>query len=153
MPLWRNIDLIAREPAAQPPSFGDAQRFAEGIAARLGIIADDYVQPAFEDPADRMLKQGALPVNIDPGDPKIDDPQERARILRMFESQLTQPAGFVLPVQRWAAQAKSGWLSEVWRTRRGQVVPDPWRFPARIAPAAAVAALYRARGLSASGAG
>jgi uncharacterized protein (DUF2126 family) len=78
VPLWRNIALIAREAAVEPPSFGDAQRFAEDIAARLGI-ADDYVQPAFEDPADRVLKQGALPVNIDPADPKIDDPQERAR--------------------------------------------------------------------------
>jgi uncharacterized protein (DUF2126 family) len=128
VPLWRDIDLIAREPAAQPPSFNDAQRVAEGIAARLGIVPD-FVQPAFEDPADRMLKQGALPVNIDPSNPKIDDPEERARILRMFESQLTQPAGFVLPVQRWAAQSKPGWLSEVWRTRRGQLFLIPGDSP------------------------
>ena len=128
IPLWRDIGLIAREPAAPPPSVGDAQRFAEGIAARLGL-KPDYVQPAFEDPADRTQKQGALPVNIDPADPKIDDPEERARIRRMFENQLTQPAGFVLPVQRWAAQAKPGWLSEVWRTRRGQLFLVPGDSP------------------------
>src|SRR5664280_1238556 len=128
VPLWRDINLIARAPAAQPASAGDAQRFAVGIAARLGIMAD-FVQPAFEDPTDRMLKQGAVPVNIDPSDPKIEDPEERARILRVFEPHLTQPAGFVLPVKRWAARSKSGWLSEVWRTRRGQLFLIPGDSP------------------------
>ena len=76
-----------------------------GLPTRLGITAD-YVQPAYEDPADRMIKQGLIPDNIDPSDPKIDDPLERARILRLFDSHLAQPAGFVLPVQRWTAQAQ-----------------------------------------------
>jgi uncharacterized protein (DUF2126 family) len=128
VPLWKDIGLIASTPAAKPPSAGDAQRFAEGIAARLGITAD-YVQPAFEDPTDRMLKQGAVPVNIDPSDPKIEDPEERARIQRVVKPHLTQPAGFVLPVKRWAAQSKSGWLSEVWRTRRGQLFLIPGDSP------------------------
>ena len=46
------------------------------------------MQPAYEDPADRMLKQGLIPDNIDPSDPKIDDPLERARILSLFDSHL-----------------------------------------------------------------
>ena len=128
VPVWRDINLIARGPVGEPPSSGDAQRLAEGIAARLGIMAD-FVQPAFEDPVDRMLKQGALPANIDPGNPKIDDPEERAHILRMFDRHLTEPTGYVLPVQRWAAQAKPGWLSEVWRTRRGQLFLIPGDSP------------------------
>jgi uncharacterized protein (DUF2126 family) len=143
VPIWRNDSLIARETAAgqtslgQPslgepslgqPSFGDAQRFAEGIAARLGIMAD-YVQPAYEDPADRMLKQGLIQKNIDPSDPKIDDPRERARISSLSDSHLGQPAGFVLPVQRWTAQAKPGWVSEVWKTRRGQLFLIPGDSP------------------------
>ena len=110
----------------QSPS--QAQSFAEGIAARLGITAD-YVQPAFEDPADRMLKQGTLPENIDPSDPKLDDPMERARLLRLFDAHLTQPAGYVLPVQRWATQATPGWLSEMWRTAARPAIPDPGDSP------------------------
>ena len=91
VPIWRNESLIARETALQQLSPGDAQRFAEGIAARVGIMAD-YVQPAYEDPADRMLKQGLIPDNIDPSDPKIDAPVERARILNLFEL-APRPAG------------------------------------------------------------
>ncbi len=128
VPIWRDGALIAREAAAHEPSSEDAQRFAAAIAERLGIIAD-YVQPVYEDPADRMLKQGMIPANIDPADPKIDDPIERARILSLLDSQLTTPAGFVLPVQRWTAQAKPGWLSEVWQTRRGRLFLVPGDSP------------------------
>ena len=120
VPIWRDESLIAREAADHNPTVGDSQRLAEGIAGRIGIMAD-YVQPAYEDPTDRMLKQGLIPENVDPTDPKIDDPRERARILSLFDSNLSQPAGFVLPLSRGPALTKSGWLSERWRTRRGRI--------------------------------
>jgi uncharacterized protein (DUF2126 family) len=128
VPIWANAALIARETESRTLSVLDAQRFTEGIAERLGIKAD-FVQPAYEDPADRMIKQGFIPDNIDPSDPKIDDPLERARILRLFDSQLSQPTGFVLPVQRWMAQAQAGWLSELWKTRRGHLFLLPGGSP------------------------
>jgi uncharacterized protein (DUF2126 family) len=128
VPIWRNASLVAPEVPQQDTSLGDAQRFAEGVAARLGIMAD-RVQPAYEDPADRMIKQGLIPENIDPSDPKVDDPLERARILRLFDVHLGQPAGFVLPLQRWTAQAKPGWLSEVWKTRRDRLYLIPGDSP------------------------
>jgi uncharacterized protein (DUF2126 family)/transglutaminase-like putative cysteine protease len=128
VPIWRDQALITRETAARNASIGDARRFAEGVAARAGIMAD-YVQPAYEDPLDRMVKQGLIPDTFDPSDPKIDDPHERARILKLFDSHLTEPKGFVLPLQRWTAQAKPGWLSEIWRTRRGRLFLTPGDSP------------------------
>jgi uncharacterized protein (DUF2126 family) len=128
VPIWRDESLIAREEASDSLTAEDSRHLAEGIAAHLGIMTD-YVQPAYEDPTDRMLKQGLIPENIDPSDPKIDDPHERARILSLFDSHLSKPAGFVLPVQRWTAQAKPGWLSEVWRTRRGRLFLVPGDSP------------------------
>ena len=128
VPIWRDARLIAREAADHRPTVQDSQHLAEGIAAHLGIMAD-YVQPAYEDPADRMLKQGLIPENVDPSDPKIDDPHERARILGLFDSQISEPAGFVLPLQCWTAQAKPGWLSELWQTRRGRLFLVPGDSP------------------------
>ncbi|HEY6257210.1 MAG TPA: transglutaminase family protein, partial [Xanthobacteraceae bacterium] len=110
------------------PSDVEARRFTEGVAGRLGLAAD-FVQPAFEDPAERMLKEGELPANIDPSNPQIDDPNERARIMRAFERHLGKPAGYVLPVQRWAAQAKPGWVSEQWQLRRGRLFLAPGDSP------------------------
>jgi uncharacterized protein (DUF2126 family)/transglutaminase-like putative cysteine protease len=127
-PLWRNAELIAPETATRRLLADDAQRMTEAIAARLGI-APDFVQPVFEDPAERMLKQGELPENIDPSDPKIDDPVERDRIMRTFERHLAAPAGYVLPVQRWTAQAAPGWISEVWQTRRRRLFLVPGDSP------------------------
>src|SRR5262249_44086448 len=95
---------------------------------RLGVAAE-FVQPAFEDPAERMLKEGALPPHIDPSDPKIDDPDERASIMRRFERHLGKPAGYVLPGQRWAAKAAPGWISEVWKSRRGRLFLAPGDSP------------------------
>ena len=128
VPIWRNASLILRETASRQASIEDARHFAEGVAARAGLMTD-YVQAAFEDPLDRMLKQGLVPDNFDPNDPKIDDPHERARLLKLFDSELGTPKGFVLPLQRWTAQAKPGWLSEIWRTRRGRLFLVPGDSP------------------------
>jgi len=128
VPIWRNADLIERETAQRKLGLDDARRLIEGIAERLGLLPD-YIQPAFEDPAEHMIKEGALPDNIDPNNPQIEDPLERARIMREFERHLGEPAGFVLPVQRLNAQAGQTWLSEVWRTRRGRLYLIPGESP------------------------
>jgi uncharacterized protein (DUF2126 family)/transglutaminase-like putative cysteine protease len=127
-PIWRNAALIAGESSNYQPLADHALRFTQAIAARLGVDAD-YVQPAFEDPAERLLKQGELPENVDPDDPKIDDPLERDRIMRAFERHLGAPAGYVLPVRRWTAQAAPGWISEVWETRRRRLFLVPGDSP------------------------
>jgi uncharacterized protein (DUF2126 family) len=127
-PIWQNVALIASEGRAPTPSTDDAHRFSESLAHRLGVPAA-HVLPAFEDPADRMLKEGALPPNVDPADPKIDDPIERARIMREFERRLSAPTGYVLPVQRWNAPASAGWVSELWKLRRKRLFLVPGDAP------------------------
>jgi len=118
--MWHDADLIASSALRHEPTSDDAHNFGQKLAAKLGL-AEEFVQPAFEDPIEHMLKEGSLPPNIDPSDPKIDDAIERARIMRGFERQLSVPAGYVLPVQRWTAQSEPGWLSEVWQTRRKRI--------------------------------
>ncbi len=125
VPIWRDDRLIAREDSQRKFSTDDARAFAEGIAARLGLVAA-YVQPAYEDPADRLIKQGSGPDNIDPHAAEIG---KRARILKLSDSDLSEPAGFVLPLQQHRAPATPRWSSEMWRTRRGGLLLIPGDSP------------------------
>jgi uncharacterized protein (DUF2126 family)/transglutaminase-like putative cysteine protease len=99
-PIWHDAAHIASETAAARPRAEDAQRFAQALASRLGLDSA-YAQPAFEDPAERMLEQG----------------------------EPATPAGYVLPVQHWAAQGEQGWISEMWPTRRGNLFLMPGELP------------------------
>src|SRR5262252_2960722 len=127
-PIWQNAELIALEARENASNSDEAKRFTEDFASRLGLQVE-HVLPAFEDPADRMLKEGLLPPNVDPANPKIDDPIERARIMREFERNLSAPAGYVLPVQRWNTQHTSRWMSELWELRRGRLFLVPGDSP------------------------
>jgi uncharacterized protein (DUF2126 family) len=128
-PLWGDAELIA--------SFGDstttaviknAEELAEDLAVRLGV-EPDCVVPAYEDTAHWLVREGNLPVNVTPADPKIEEPEERARMVRTFERGLSTPTGFVLPVQRWNAQASPRWRSERWSLRRGKLFLAPGDSP------------------------
>ena len=64
----------------------------EGIAKRLGLDTG-YVMPAYEDSVHWLQKEAALPVNVDPGDSKLADPEERSRMARVFDEGLEQAQG------------------------------------------------------------
>jgi uncharacterized protein (DUF2126 family) len=129
LPVWRDPALIAPEGKDLAPTAGQAKSFIEGIAGRLGI-GRDHIIPAYEDPVRHMLREGEWPDNIDPANPKLDDPEERARIMREFNQRLTVPAGFVLPVQPQQAPATPNrWYSELWPLRRGHLFLIPGDSP------------------------
>ncbi|SFR07017.1 DUF2126 domain-containing protein [Poseidonocella sedimentorum] len=119
-PIWRNPELLAREDTDEDVGPEAAEALLKGIAAGLSVPQDN-VLPAFEDPAEWIVKESNLPENVTPENSKLTDPEERARIARVFERGLTTPAGYILPVQRAQAKAESAWLSEVWKLRRGKV--------------------------------
>jgi uncharacterized protein (DUF2126 family) len=128
-PIWRDPSLLAAEHVEHLADISDAERFAAQLAKRLDLD-DDFLMPAFEDAAHWVLKEGALPDNVDPLDPKLDDPEERARMVRAFDRGLTQPVGFVLPLQVWNAKAKDRrWRSEKWRLRRERLFLAPGDSP------------------------
>ncbi|MBY6242295.1 transglutaminase family protein [Methylosinus sp. Sm6] len=127
-PIWRDPELVTRIGAPSVPTAEDGERFIGDLSERLGL-GPRYVIPAYEDSAHWLLKEGSLPINVDPLDSKIDDAEERARMLRAFERGLSRPTGFVLPVQRWNALAERRWVSERWPLRRGKLFLMPGDSP------------------------
>ncbi|MBL8573709.1 MAG: transglutaminase family protein [Hyphomicrobiaceae bacterium] len=128
-PIWRNVDLIASEAGARPVGVAEAKLLIETLSDNLDI-GTDFVHPAYEDPALWVLKEAELPANVDPSNSKLEDPEARARMARVFERGLTTPTGFVLPVQRWNTAAKAArWVSEVWALRRGRLYLAPGDSP------------------------
>ena len=126
-PIWHRPDLIALRHASKPPEIEQAEELAQDVAERLGL-SPHYVTAAYEDTAFWLVREQQLPVNVDPTDSKIDDPEERTRIARTFDRGLKKPTGFVLPVQRWNAAA-TGWRSERWPLRRGKLFLVPGDSP------------------------
>ncbi len=126
-PIWSEPSLIATSMRGRPTG-ANAEEFAVEIATRLGL-APAYVQPAYEDVNYWLVREGELPVNVDPLDPKLDDPEERARFARVFERGLGKPTGYVLPIQRWNAASRPAWRSERWPVRRGKLFLLPGDSP------------------------
>nr|WP_246583508.1 transglutaminase family protein [Bradyrhizobium iriomotense] len=126
LPIWKNADLIAKIENPRRPEVRDAEAFMEGTAARLGLD-HGYIMPAYEDPAYWLQKEAELPINVDPSDSKLSDPEARARMARVFDEGLNTPRGFVLPIQRWNAPPR--WRSERWPLRRNHLFLMPGDSP------------------------
>jgi uncharacterized protein (DUF2126 family)/transglutaminase-like putative cysteine protease len=128
-PIWRDPSLIADEADDLKATPDQAGALLADLSERLGISAD-HVTPAFEDPAHWILKEAELPENVTPADSKLDDPEARARIARVFARGLSEPSGYILPVQRWQSQAtEKRWMSEKWPLRRGKMFLVPGDSP------------------------
>ena len=131
VPVWNDARLIATGTLDAPAAAvdeGDAERFLKKTAQMLGVDAD-FAQPVYEDAVEWIVREAQLPGNIAPTDPRLDDPEERARFMRTFQRGLTRSVGHVLPIQRWwqaaARQPLRKWRSERWKVRRGTLFAAP----------------------------
>jgi uncharacterized protein (DUF2126 family)/transglutaminase-like putative cysteine protease len=128
-PIWRDPDLIAGETAKTGATAESAGALLRHMADELGV-EPEMVMPAYEDPAEWILKEGRLPENVMPENSKLKDPEERARIATVFARGLNVPSGHILPIQRWQAQASGRrWRSEKWKLRRGHIFLVPGDSP------------------------
>ena len=94
----------------------NAQTFAEHLAQRLAVGPENLIA-AYEDPLIYIHKESQLPVNVDPIDNKLDDPEERERMRRVFSHGLGKPTGFVLPLQRVYEKDGPRWQTGLWMLR------------------------------------
>src|ERR1022692_1131448 len=121
-PIWVNPALIADEHARGGATDLESQRFLRGVAQRLGLdLRHEFA--AFEDVFHYLWRERRLPINVDPLDSKLDDPQERARLARVFSQGLERIAGHVLPIARDPSVER--WQSGSWflRPERCYLIP------------------------------
>ncbi len=145
VPIWRDPKLLADGTRRGANTAEDAVRFARELAQRLSVDPD-YVVPAYEDPWDGLRAEGKLPVNVEPSDRRLDDPDDRERLRRVLDRGLSTPAGAVLPLERVTGPRGPAWQSSLWmlRARHLTLIPGdsplgmrlpleslPWQSPER----------------------
>jgi uncharacterized protein (DUF2126 family) len=122
VPLWGSPQLTADESVDDEVQAESARRFLARIAETLGLPSS-YLFAAHEDAFYYLWRERRLPSNVDPLKSQLSDPQERARLARLFEQGLEQVVGFVLPLSRDPAGTQ--WQSSRWflRDERCYLVP------------------------------
>ncbi len=126
--IWRDEQWLADPAQPGKRTIAQAKKFTEALAKRLAADSD-HISAAYEDTGYYLWREGRLPINVDPTDPKLADPEERERISRVFERGLDQPVGFVLPLQRVTEGKRRIWQSGLWMLRAKHVFLAPGDSP------------------------
>ncbi len=120
-PVWADPALLA-DPDGEPGQ-ADAETaaaFARHLAGVLGVAAAG-VMPAYEDQPYFLMREGRLPANVVAEASHAKDPQERARLRRVFSQGLDAVVGIVLPLRRVGTGAARRWQTEAWQMREGKI--------------------------------
>ena len=110
VPVWENVDLVAKEETDYRVSADDSAVFIEALASRLGLDTKS-IMPAHEDSWYYLWKERRLPANVDPLKSHLEDELERARLARVFEQGLNKVIGHVLPIKREHNADGATWVS------------------------------------------
>jgi uncharacterized protein (DUF2126 family) len=112
LPIWHDDALIAdeRRPLNHGPT--EAERFAQRFAENAGV-GNRWLMPGYEDAYYYLWRERRLPFNVDPLKSNLADPEERARLMRVFGQGLQKVVGYVLPLSR----SEGGWKSGPWFLR------------------------------------
>ncbi len=126
-PIWLDERLSADDATDYGFTADDATEFAGTLATTLGIDPR-YAIVAHEDAWYYLWKERRLPTNVDPLKNKLDDPEERLRVAKVFEQGLGSPVGSVLPLRKTTGP-KPHWESGPWVLRQGNLFLTPGDSP------------------------
>ena len=115
IPIWKNQSLIAKE--ATDADAATMRRFAEALAQRLDLNTG-YVIPAYEDPWLALDEESRLPINIDPNNVDLKNPEVRSGLVKQLRAGLVTVKGFVLPLKAIDDQKEVVWQSSLWPLRQ-----------------------------------
>ena len=114
-PIWHNPALLDDESGNRGVTPEVAGVFLARVAEKLGL-KPEHIFAAYEDAFYYLWRERRLPGNVDPFKSKLEDPQERARLAKIFELGLDSVIGHVLPVTR--EMESSRWRTGPWFLRR-----------------------------------
>jgi uncharacterized protein (DUF2126 family)/transglutaminase-like putative cysteine protease len=121
-PLWEDDRLIADVGHDYGFTAVEAKLFIETLADHLGVQRD-FIRPSYEDIPYYLHREESLPVNVDPLDSRLDNPEERARLVDTFRRGLGAVVGYVLPLQY------GSWKSGPWPLRSAHMYLLPGDSP------------------------
>ena len=136
-PIWRNPERIAAEGEQTGATNEKAEALLGAIASELGVAPDlcraglrgSRPSGSSRRPICRRTSRRRIPSS------RI--PEARHRIARVFSRGLTEPSGYVLPVQRWQAKADGSALAQrEMEDPPRRAASRPRRQPGRLPPAA-----------------
>ncbi|MBK1719273.1 DUF2126 domain-containing protein [Thiocystis violacea] len=127
-PVWHDPELFGLENTSYGHGPAEAETFIRTLARHLGVDPE-HADKAHEDVWYYLWKEARLPVNVDPLDSKIKEPNERKRIARLFNQGLDRVAGYVLPLRWWGFGIDGGWKSGRWSFRDGNLFLIPGDSP------------------------
>ena len=130
LPIWENPELIAADDGRGGAGAAQAEAFIGTLARRLQV-SQEFILPSYEDAWYYLWKERRLPVNVDPLQSNLENPEERARLTRVFEQGLGRVAGYAIPLRPQPAGtgAKTRWESGPWFLRRERLFLIPGDSP------------------------
>ncbi len=115
--LWTEPHLVAEDGRDYGYGPDDAHAFISDLARRLAVDPG-HALAGREDTWYYLWKERTLPVNVDPLESRLDNPEERARLATIFEQGLNKVIGYALPLRRIETEAGRFWQSGKWLLRR-----------------------------------
>ncbi|MDE4946923.1 transglutaminase family protein, partial [Francisella tularensis subsp. holarctica] len=90
-------ELLADMNKSYPYKTSDAKKFRSTLSLVLGV-SDQNIIAAYEDPIYYIMKEAALPLDVDPMKYNLKYPLERRTIAEKLNYCLNEEVGYVLPL-------------------------------------------------------
>ncbi len=128
-PIWRDVELFAVEGRGGHCGESEARQFIRRLAERLELDPSSPIA-AHEDAWYYLWRERCLPINVDPFESRLEDPEERKRLQRVFDQGLRAVVGYVMPLRREVASSGSRrWQSGQWTLREKRLYLLPGDSP------------------------
>ncbi len=125
-PIWNDPKLIADVVDQHHHTELTAQSFLRHLTNRLqGDVTISHALAGYEDVWYYLWKERRLPVNVDPLNNNLKNPEDRLRLAKIFEQGLDKIVGYALPLRPIGAPGEGIWQTGTWflRTQRLYLIP------------------------------